>query len=92
MAVAMTSSAVVTDSPTLRAVTLVSLLVLELESGKYRTGQSIINVYHMSLVVRKPVFGVSDQVRHKPGCTATEDDQRLEISDLERRWVVLSVW
>ena len=28
---------------------------------------------HMSLVVRKPVFGVSDQVRHKPDCTATED-------------------
>ena len=27
----------------------------------------------MSLVVRKPVFGVSDQVRHNPGCTATED-------------------
>ena len=26
-----------------------------------------------SLVVRNPVFGVSDQVRHKPGCTATED-------------------
>ena len=23
-------------------------------------------------VVRKPVFGVSDQVQHKPGCTATE--------------------
>ena len=36
----------------------------------------------MSLVVRKPVFGVSDQVRHKPGCTATEDSLRLEISDL----------
>ena len=29
---------------------------------------------YMSLVVRKPVFGVSDQVRHKLGCTATEDD------------------
>ena len=29
--------------------------------------------YTMSLVVRKPVFGVSDQVRHKPGCTAAED-------------------
>ena len=29
--------------------------------------------YYMSLVVRKPVFGVSDQVRHKPGCTVTED-------------------
>ena len=27
----------------------------------------------MSLVLRKPVFGVSDQVQHKPGCTATED-------------------
>ena len=27
----------------------------------------------MSLVVRKPVFRVSDQVRHKPGCTAIED-------------------
>ena len=24
---------------------------------------------------------VSDQVRHKLGCTATEDDWRLEISD-----------
>ena len=30
----------------------------------------------MSLIVRKPVFGVSDQVRHKPGCTATEDIAR----------------
>ena len=28
---------------------------------------------YMSLVVRKPVFGVSDQVPHKPGCTARED-------------------
>ena len=28
---------------------------------------------HLSLVLRKPVFGVSDQVRHKPGCAATED-------------------
>ena len=27
----------------------------------------------MSLVVRKPVFGVSDQVRHKLGSTATQD-------------------
>ena len=29
--------------------------------------------YHLSLVVRKPVFGVSDQVRHKPGCTVIQD-------------------
>ena len=28
---------------------------------------------YMSLVVRKPVYGVSDQVPHKPGCTATQD-------------------
>ena len=28
---------------------------------------------NLSPVVRKPVFGVSDQVGHKPGCTATED-------------------
>ena len=34
---------------------------------------------------------VSDLVRHKPGCTATEDGQRLEISDLESRGVVLSI-
>ena len=29
--------------------------------------------YDMSLVVRKPVLGVSDLVRHKPGCAVTED-------------------
>ena len=35
--------------------------------------------------MRKTVFGVSDQVRHKPGCAATEDGKRLEISDLRSR-------
>ena len=35
--------------------------------------------------MRKPVFGVSDQVRHEPGCTITEYDQRFEISDLGSR-------
>ena len=34
---------------------------------------------------------VSDLVRHKPGCKATEDGWRLEISDLESRGIVLSV-
>ena len=33
---------------------------------------------------------VCDQVRHKPGC-ATTDDYRLEILDLGRRGIVLSV-
>ena len=28
--------------------------------------------YNMSLIVRKPVSIVSDQVRHKPGCKSTE--------------------
>ena len=37
--------------------------------------------------MRKAVFGVSDQVRHKPGCTATEDGWRLEISDLGSRGI-----
>ena len=45
----------------------------------------------LSLVLRKPVFGVSNQVRQKPGCTATEDGKMLEISDLESRGIVLSV-
>ena len=46
---------------------------------------------YLSLVMRKPVFGVSDQVQYKPGCTATEDGYRLEISNLESRGIVLSV-
>ena len=28
--------------------------------------------YHLSRDARKPVFGISDQVRHKPGCTVSE--------------------
>ena len=40
--------------------------------------------------MRNPVFGVSDQVRHKPDCTATEVGYRLEISDLESSEIVLS--
>ena len=35
--------------------------------------------------MRKPVFGVSDQVRHKTDCTVTENDHRFEISDLGGR-------
>ena len=29
---------------------------------------------YLSLVLRKPVFGVSDHVRYKPSCVVTEDD------------------
>ena len=34
---------------------------------------------------------VSELVRHKPCCTATEDGKRLEISDLESRGIVLAM-
>ena len=30
-------------------------------------------ILHLSRVMRKPVFGVSEQVQHRPVCTATED-------------------
>ena len=39
----------------------------------------------------KTGLGVSDQARHKQGCTATEDGWRLEISDLGRRGIVPSM-
>ena len=41
------------------------------DSAETKVGYS--DTLKMRLVVRKPVFGVSDQVRHKPTCTATED-------------------
>ena len=46
---------------------------------------------HMSRIARKPVLRVSDKVWHKPGCIATEDGWRLEISDLGIRGIVLSM-
>ena len=48
-------------------------------------------VFNLSHVLRKPVFLVSDLVRHKPGFAVIEDGKRLEISDLERRGIVLSM-
>ena len=43
---------------------------------------------NMSLVVRKPVARVSDQVRHKLFCAATEAGQSLEISDIKTRGII----
>ena len=40
--------------------------------------------------MKKPVFGVSDQVPYKPGCTTTQDGWRLEILYLEGKGIVLS--
>ena len=45
---------------------------------------------NMRCVPRGPVFGISDQVQHKPGCAVTDDGERLDILDL-RRGIVLSV-
>ena len=60
------------------------LLTVKLVGGNF-------NGVYLSLVVRKPVFGVSDQVRHKPGCTATEDGKRLDILYIDSRGIVLSM-
>ena len=33
----------------------------------------LISLKKYTTSMRKPVFGVSDQIRHEPSCTATED-------------------
>ena len=43
----------------------------------------------MSSMAKKQIFGVSDQVRHKPGCITTEDGYELDILDLGSRGIVL---
>ena len=45
---------------------------------------------HLSPVIRKPVFGVCDQVTLKPACSPTETSYSVEISDRETRGIVLS--
>ena len=35
--------------------------------------RTLVVLYNMSPIARKPVFGVFDHVRHKPGCRASED-------------------
>ena len=44
---------------------------------------------HLSLVMRKPVFVISNQVRFKLACSATEASQRLEILYTETRGLIL---
>ena len=50
-------------------------------------GSFVPELHYLSLIVRKSVFGVSDQLRNKHSCTTTED----EISDLESRGIVVSM-
>ena len=53
----------------------ISFLLLDIvpSSQVLVTLMFLIDKRYLSLVVRKSVFGVSDQVRHKPGCTIKED-------------------
>ena len=44
----------------------------------------------MGLVTRKPVFGVSDQVRLNPICSATETRKKIKISLLPSLCMILS--
>ena len=39
--------------------------------------------------MRKPIFGVCDQVRLKPACSATETSYSLEILYSERYGIIL---
>ena len=41
--------------------------------------------HYMSRIPRKSVFGVSNHVRHKPGCMAKEDGRGLEACIFEFR-------
>ena len=52
-------------------------------------GKTTYHSYNMSRVARKICLRVSDQVRHKPGCTTAKDGYRLEILDLGSRGIVL---
>ena len=51
---------------------------------------TLLTTFNMSLVTRKPVFGVSDQVRLKAACSATENSYSLEILDLASIGIILS--
>ena len=53
-------------------------------------GNIVLYVHYMSLVTRKPVLGVCDQLRLKPVCAATEARWRLEILDIETRGTIIS--
>ena len=40
--------------------------------------------------MRKPVFGISDQVRHKVACSASETSSSLEILEIASTGIILS--
>ena len=44
----------------------------------------------VSCIKRNPVFGVSNQARHKADCTATVDDWRLAILEVKGLYYLCS--
>ena len=46
----------------------------------------------MSNDARKPVFGIFDQVQHKPACAATVDGLRLEILNLTGGRIIILLY
>ena len=54
-------------------------------------GTSVCSPHHyLSHAMRKPVFGVSDQVRRKLACSTLETSWSLEILDLASIYIILS--
>ena len=45
----------------------------------------------MSHVTTKPAFGVCDQLRHKPACSATDTGLGLEISAIASRSIYCTI-
>ena len=41
--------------------------------------------------MKKPIFGISNNARHRIGCTVIEDGQKFQISDLESKHALLSL-
>ena len=54
-------------------------------AAKFESARSVPN--YMSRVMRKPVFRVFDQARHKTSCTAKEDGLRLEFGVVGNRGI-----
>ena len=56
------------------ALKFITLLLFIQKILTFNLGVAFLKVReYISLVVRKPVFEVSDQVRREPGCAVTED-------------------
>ena len=65
--------------------------IVELTSPETRENALQELRYNTSHHARRQIFGVSEQVLHKPTCTITEDCYKLEILDIMIREIVLSV-